>query len=155
MKLVMILALIAVLTTAIWTDLRSSRIPNWLTFSTMILALATHAWLGGTQQVLFGLAGLATGLGLFLVLYVSAGIGAGDVKLMGAVGAMVGPFGALISGGLAILVGGAYAAGVLAYRSCLTRFGWGQEAVSLRLRYGLAIAGGTLLFQLGINPFGG
>jgi len=149
MKMVMIVALIAVLTTAIWTDLRSSRIPNWLTFSTMILALAAHAWLGGTQQALFGLAGLATGLGLFLVLY------AGDVKLMAAVGAMVGPFGALISGGLAILVGGAYAAGVLAYRSCLTRFGWGQEAVSLRLRYGLAIAGGTLLFQLGINPFGG
>jgi len=120
-----------------------------------LTALAAHAWLGGTQQALFGLAGLATGLGLFLVLYVSAGIGAGDVKLMAAVGAMVGPFGALISGGLAILVGGAYAAGVLAYRSCLTRFGWGQEAVSLRLRYGLAIAGGTLLFQLGINPFGG
>lgn len=155
MKMVMIVALIAVLTTAIWTDLRSSRIPNWLTFSTMILALATHAWLGGTQQALFGLAGLATGLGLFLVLYVFAGIGAGDVKLMGAVGAMVGPFGALISGGLAILVGGAYAAGVLAYRSCLIRFGWGREPVSLRLRYGLAIAGGTLLFQLGINPFGG
>jgi prepilin peptidase CpaA len=121
----------------------------------MLLALAIHAWLGGTQEALFGLAGLATGLGLFLVLYVTAGIGAGDVKLMGAVGALVGPYGALISGGLAILVGGAYAVGVMVYRSSLTRFGWGQEVPSLPLRYGVAIAGGTLLFQLGINPFGG
>src|SRR5687767_8514122 len=104
MKMVMIIALIAVLTTAIWTDLRSSLIPNWLTFSTMTLALAAHAWLGGTQEALFGFAGLATGLGLFLILYVFAGIGAGDVKLMGAVGAIVGPYGALLSGALAILV---------------------------------------------------
>jgi prepilin peptidase CpaA len=155
MKMEMIIALIAVLTTAIWTDLRSSRIPNWLTFSTMILALAIHAWLGGTQQALFGLAGLATGLGLFLVLYVTAGIGAGDVKLMGAVGVIVGPYGALLSGALAILVGGVYAAGVMVYRLSLTRFGWGQEAAFLPLRYGVAIAGGTLLFELGINPFGG
>lgn len=155
MKMVMIVALIAVLITAIWTDLRSSRIPNSLTFSTMILALAAHASLGGTQEALFGLAGLATGLGLFLALYVFAGIGAGDVKLMGAVGAMVGPSGALLSGALAILVGGAYAAGVMAYQSCLNRLGWDQERVSPRLRYGIAIAGGTLLFELGINPFEG
>ena len=155
MKMVMIIALIAVLITAIWTDLRSSRIPNWLTFSTMMFALAAHAWLGGTEEALFGLAGLATGLGLFVIPYLSAGIGAGDVKLMGAVGAIVGPSGALLSGALAILVGGAYAAGVMAYRASLTRFDRGQEAMSLRLRYGIAIAGGTLLFQLRFNPFGG
>jgi len=155
MKMVMIIALIAVLTTAIWTDLRSSRIPNWLTFSTMIFAIAIHAYLGGSEEALFGLAGLATGLGLFLIPYLSAGMGAGDVKLMGAVGAIVGPSDALLSGALAILVGGAYAAGVMAYRASLTRFGWGQEAMCSRLRYGIAIAGGTLLFQLRFNPFGG
>jgi prepilin peptidase CpaA len=121
----------------------------------MIFALSAHAWLVGTQEALFGLAGLATGLGLFLVLYVFAGIGAGDVKLMGAVGAIVGPYGALLSGALAILVGGAYAAGIIAYRSWLNRFGKGQEALSSRLRYAIAIAGGTLLFQFGFNPFGG
>ena len=155
MDSISVVILTMVLLMAVVMDLHSSRIPNWLTFSGMGFALAGHAWLNNMDGVLFSLAGLGTGLGLFFLFYLAGAIGAGDVKLMAAVGAMVGPFGALISGGLAILVGGAYAAGVLAYRSCLTRFGWGQEAVSLRLRYGLAIAGGTLLFQLGINPFGG
>ena len=81
MKMVMTGVLIAVLITAIWTYLRSTRIPNWLTFSTIVFALLTHAWLGGIQGALFSLAVLATGLGLFLV--PSAEIGAGDVKLMG------------------------------------------------------------------------
>jgi len=173
MEPVMIVALEVVLVTAMWTDLRSSRIPNWLTFSAMGFALVMHAWLGGFPEALFSLSGLGAGFGLFLILHMTGSIGAGDVKLMAAVGALVGPYGALLSGLLAMMVGGVYALGAmcyqwgfattgrkLAYATCgallMGGKAWTQElALPFRLRYGLAVAGGTLLFQLGLHPFGG
>ena len=108
-----IVPLAVVLVTAMCTDLRSSRIPNWLTFPAMGVALLAHAWPDGFPGVLFSLAGLGAGLGLFLILYVTGSIGAGDVKLMAAVGAIMGPYGALLSGLLAIMVGGLYALGAM------------------------------------------
>jgi len=173
MEPVMVVALAALLMTAIGTDLHASRIPNWLTFSAMGFALASHIWLGSLQGAIFSLAGLGAGLGLFLILYASGSIGAGDVKLMAAVGAILGPYGALLSGLLALMVGGVYALGAMCYQwgfvttgrklasavqgAILTGGkGWAQDlALPFRLRYGLAIAGGTLLFQLGLHPFGG
>lgn len=173
MESVMIVVLAVVLLTAIGTDLRFSRIPNWLTFPAMGCALVGHAWLGGMPEVLFGLAGLAAGLGLFVIPYASGGIGAGDVKLMAAIGAIVGPYDVFLSGLLAIMVGGAYAIGAMCYQWGLAAtgrklvcaaqgalllggLGWTQEfKLPFRLRYGLAIAGGTLLYQLGLHPFGG
>ena len=173
MEPVLVITLAAVLVVAIGTDLHSSRIPNWLTFPAMGFALLGHAWLGGLPEVFFGLAGCGVGLGLFLIPYISGGVGAGDVKLMAAIGALVGPSGALMSGLLAIIVGGAYAVGAMCFqwglRATYQRSvnaamgvfltggkGWGQElALPFRLRYGLAIAGGTLLFQLGLHPFEG
>lgn len=173
MEPVMIVALAVVLVTAIGTDLRSSRIPNWLTFSAMAFALVGHVWLGGMPAMMFSLAGLAAGLGLFVIPYALGGIGAGDVKLMAAIGAIVGPYDAFLSGLLAIMIGGAYAVGAMCYQwgfSTTGRklfsaaqgavlaggFGWLNEfKLPFRLRYGLAIAGGTLLFQLGLHPFGG
>jgi Flp pilus assembly protein protease CpaA len=95
------------------------------------------------------------------------------MKLMAAVGAMVGPYGALVSALMAVVLGGLYAFAamslqwgitgtarklVLAVRLSL-RSGaqaWTQElSLPFRLRYGLAIAGGTLLFLGGLHPFGG
>ena len=61
METVMVGALAAVLMTAMWTDLRASRIPNWLTFSAMGFALLVHACLGGLQGAIFGLTGLGAG----------------------------------------------------------------------------------------------
>lgn len=169
----MVIPLTVVLATAIWTDLHSGLIPNRLTFSAMGLALLAHAWLGGLQGMLFSLAGLGTGFGLFLLLYIAGSIGAGDVKLMAAVGAIVGAYGALVSGILAIMVGGVYALSAMCYQwgfvatgrklalaiygALLTRGSvWPQDLqLPFRLRYGLAIAGGTLLFQSGLHPFAG
>ena len=169
----MIVGLTAVLLMAMYTDLQSSRIPNWLTFSAMGFALVVHAWLNGLQGAFFSLAGLGVGLGLFLLLHLSGSIGAGDVKLMAAVGAIVGAHGALESGLLAIMVGGVYALGAMCYQwgivntcrklafaaqgAVLTGGRvWAHElSLPFRLRYGLAVAGGTLLVQLGVHPFGG
>ena len=173
MESAIIIILTVVLLTAAYTDLRSSRIPNLLTFTAIAIGLIAHAWLAGFQGIVFSLEGLGVGLGIFALLYASGGIGAGDVKLMGAVGAMVGPHDVLITGLLAILIGGIYAVGAMCYHWGVYRTGqkllcatqgallvggnsWAQELkLPFPLRYGLAISGGTLLFLTGFHPFGG
>jgi prepilin peptidase CpaA len=74
------------------TDLRSRRIPNWLTVSGLAIGLGTHAWLGGWRGVLTSLEGAGLALMILLPLVLMRGLGAGDWKLMGAVGACVGPW---------------------------------------------------------------
>ena len=173
MEMVLDTALVIVLVVAVVVDLRSSRIPNWLTFPAMGFALAAHACLNGVQGTLFSLAGLGAGLGLLLLVYLAGGIGAGDVKLMAAVGAMVGPYGVFSVALLSALAGGLYALGAMGYQWGVAAAGqrlvyaaygavlvggtaWTRELqLPFKLRYGLAIAGGTLLFVFGLHPFGG
>lgn len=72
------------------TDLRSRRIPNWLTCSGVLAGLALHLGLGGPRDAgLALLAGLVTG-GIFFLFFVAGGMGAGDVKLMAALGCLGG-----------------------------------------------------------------
>ncbi|CAN5878349.1 A24 family peptidase [soil metagenome] len=82
------------------------RVPNWLTYNLAFAGLAYCTWSGGWTGLLFSLQGIAVAMSVLLVLYCVGMMGAGDVKLMGAVGAWIGPelaFGALLCG---ILVGG-------------------------------------------------
>ena len=162
-----------VLVIAVIMDLRSSRIPNWLTFPAMGFALAGQAWLNGIDGVLFSLAGFGTGLGLFFLIYLAGGVGAGDVKLIASIGGFVGVYGVLSCAWLAIVLGGIYAIAAMGYHWGVAAAGqrlvhaaygvltvggsaWSRDlALPFKLRYGLAIAAGTLLFQLGIHPFEG
>jgi prepilin peptidase CpaA len=75
---------------AVFTDLKSRQIPNYLTVSAFALALVFHLVTGGLSGVLHSLGGFATGFGILLVLWLIGGGGGGDVKLMGAIGAWVG-----------------------------------------------------------------
>ena len=170
---ILIIMLTALLIFASYTDLQWSRIPNWLTFPAMCLGMVLHAWIGGLGDALFALAGLGVGMGLFLLPYACKAIGAGDVKLMAAVGAIVGPFDALSIALLSVLAGGVYALGAMTYqwglastskKLAFSAYGafvtgglaWsGDIQLPFKLRYGLAIAAGTLLFLRGIQPFGG
>lgn len=170
---IMIIMLTALLIMASYTDLQWSRIPNWLTFPAMGFGMVLHAWIGGLGDALFGLAGLGVGMGLFLLPYACKAIGAGDVKLMAAVGAIVGPSSALSIAILSVLAGGIYALGAMTYqwgpvgtskKLAYSAYGafvtgglaWsGDIQLPFKLRYGLAIAVGTLLFLGGIQPFGG
>jgi prepilin peptidase CpaA len=71
-------------------DWRSRRIPNALTLPAIVAGLALHGVFGGLSGIAFSLKGLALGAGLFLIPFFLGGMGAGDVKLMGAVGALLG-----------------------------------------------------------------
>jgi len=73
-------------------DVRFRRIPNWLTVSGVVLGVALNTVIGRPLAgPAFALEGFALGFGFFFVLYLLHATGAGDVKLMAAVGAVVGP----------------------------------------------------------------
>ena len=83
--------LLALLLGAAVYDVRYRRIPNWLTVSGVLLGLALNTILyQGWPGLRLSLAGMAVGLGVYFVLYALRAMGAGDAKLMAAVGAIVG-----------------------------------------------------------------
>jgi prepilin peptidase CpaA len=94
------------------TDIRSSRIPNVLTFGATAGAFGYFLFGQGLSGLGWSAAGCAVGLVAFLPLFALRGIGGGDVKLLAALGAWIGPgaavwlalFAALAGGPLAIVV---------------------------------------------------
>jgi prepilin peptidase CpaA len=101
--------LIMVLILALITDIRSHKIPNWLTYPTIFLAILLYFDVDGFRGLLFSTEGFGLGLVLLMPFHMLGVMGAGDVKLMGAVGAALGPghlFYAFLS---TVIAGGIYA----------------------------------------------
>ena len=71
-------------------DVKSRRIPNFITMPAFLLGLALHLALGGWRQLLTSLAAGVICGAIFLVFYLAGGMGAGDVKLILAVGCIAG-----------------------------------------------------------------
>ena len=71
------------------------------------------------------------GLGLFFFIYLAGGIGAGDVKLMAAIGAFVGVYGVLSCAWLAMILGGVYAIGAMGYQWGLAAAGNGWSMLPM------------------------
>jgi len=143
------IVLIAMVAAAAWTDLRARRIPNWIPVSGALIGVV----FGGLSS----LAGAALGFGIFFVLYIAGGMGAGDVKLFSAVGALVGPQPLIVVFILTGLIGGIAALAVSVSRGRLretlgkaSALAVGIRTVatadSLRLPYGAIIAAGTLIY---------
>jgi len=76
---------------AAWNDFRTRRIPNWITVPGALCGFALQVWYGGLPGAVRSIEGAALGVGLVLLLFIARGMGAGDVKLFGAVGALAGP----------------------------------------------------------------
>ena len=94
---------------AAWTDLRSRRIPNWLTVSGLLLGIAENSAFTGWRGLRESLLGALLGLALLLPFVLLRSLGAGDWKLAGAVGAFSGP--SLL---VDLLLGSVLVAGVMA-----------------------------------------
>jgi prepilin peptidase CpaA len=101
-----------VLALACISDLRTRRIPNLLTFSAAASALVFHLLTGGWSAAGWSIAGCILGALLFFPMFALRGMGAGDVKLLAAVGAWLGPSQVLIAALATSLAGGVIALAV-------------------------------------------
>lgn len=156
------------------SDVRARRIPNWLTYGSLGVALSLSGVLGGWHGLGQALGGSLVGGGVFFLLFLAGGMGAGDVKLMAAVGAWAG-----LRHSVTLLLATALAGGVLAlfymvsHRRVtgtlvnageLLRFHLAsgikphpelslKSQGALRMPYGLAIAAAALYLLLSTSMF--
>lgn len=84
-------AAVVVAALAVVSDLKSRRIPNLLTFGAAGIAVAAHAASEGLTGGATAIAGWLVGVAIFIPVFALGGMGAGDVKLLGAIGALLGP----------------------------------------------------------------
>ena len=102
-----------------WGDLRTYRIPNYLTFGAALAGLVFQAVFHGLDGVGSSLLGLALGFSLLFPVYLLGCMGAGDVKALAALGAWLGPSLTLMLFVYMALAGGLLAIGVLIYKGIL------------------------------------
>ena len=161
-------ALLAVALAAGASDIKTRRIPNWIAVSGAALGLVLRSYYNGFAGAVLSFEGAALAMGVFLLLHLAGGMGAGDVKLAAAIGALVGPRSFLIVFVLSGLLGGIAAVALAMARHrwrqtlartgellvCSGRLRWKRVRSSsrldspgaLRLPYGAIIAGGALAF---------
>ena len=146
-------------------DLRSGRIPNALTLGAAATGLIVGAITQGPNGASQSVAGWLVGCALFLPFFLLGGMGAGDVKLLAALGAWLGPSTTVFVALYTAVAGGVMAIVLSALRGYLTPLFmnlWGllmfwrvaglqpmpgltlRTAASPRLPYALPIAAGTV-----------
>lgn len=167
------LTLFSLVMLAALSDLKSRCIPNWLAAAGASAGIGLNGYFGGWSGVSLAVLGLLLGMALFLGIYLAGGMGAGDVKLLGAVGSIVGPQSLLVIFVLSGLLGGLAALLLLLSRGRLregllrtagltaqmARRNWTEVksrsdrrmAGALSLPYGAVVATGTLVFLFAIR----
>jgi prepilin peptidase CpaA len=133
---IFVLGVSAYVAAAAYTDIRMHRIPNYITVPSAVLGLIYHAAMSGDKYAkMFGfsadamwwercgwsLLGFALGLCLLIVPFLLGGGGAGDVKLLAALGAWLGPKWLFIAFAVAMLTAAAIALTIM--MSSLTKRG--------------------------------
>jgi len=149
-------------------DMRKHRIRNAYTFPMVAVGLSFHALSGGLEGLVFSLKGLGLGIVFLIFPYLLGIMGAGDVKLMGAVGSILGARGVFAAFLLTCVAGGVLAVivMVLNWKYTMKRLGAARTAARALpperraggeasggdlkrpgLAYGAAIAAGTIAFM--------
>jgi prepilin peptidase CpaA len=90
-------------------DLRTRRVPNWLTLGITALGMTLAAGHWSDRTIAAALGGFAVGLLVMLPGHIVGATGAGDVKLFAAVGTLLGPAGIAVAFVYTALFGGALA----------------------------------------------
>jgi prepilin peptidase CpaA len=164
-EMILFLFLTIVLLIAVISDIRLHKIPNWLTYPAMMGAIIYHTSTRGIGGFLYSVEGVGAGFAVLIIFYLMGGMGAGDVKLMGAVGGLLGPKGVFTAFVFTAIMGGLYALALLTfhghlketakrYGAILKTFMLTKELIYTapakfekkpRLCYGVAIALGTLI----------
>ncbi|MBU2675871.1 MAG: prepilin peptidase [Gammaproteobacteria bacterium] len=100
--------LLIVVTLCAVTDIRKHRISNSVLLPALLLAFFFYGVLAGLTGLLDSIQGLVLGLALLFPIYIVGGTSAGDVKLLGVVGALLGANGVLIAGIASYAFGGVF-----------------------------------------------
>ena len=108
--------LLIVVTLCTITDVLEHRIYNSVLLPALMLAFLFNTLLAGLPGLLDCLLGLALGMAVLFPLYFLRGTSAGDVKLLGVVGAFLGAKGALIAGVATLCFGGVLGILYIAWR---------------------------------------
>ncbi|WNM59775.1 A24 family peptidase [Candidatus Nitrospira allomarina] len=146
------------------TDVREGRIPNWLTGSLAVFGIGVNSMEYGWEGFLFSLGGLIMGLVCLIFFYLKGGMGAGDVKLLGAIGTILGPGQVVFAFAFAAMLGGLYSIALLSTQGGM-RHAWdrmflllstlkvirtipvsgAQTPTEPKLRYALVLGLGTVI----------
>jgi prepilin peptidase CpaA len=102
-----------------WGDLRTRRIPNYLTLGTAVAGLAYNFMGQGLPGLADGLLGMLLGFAFLILPYLWGGMGAGDVKALAALGAWLGPQLTLLLFCYMGIAGGVIALGYLVWKGSL------------------------------------
>ena len=151
-------------------DIKYRRIPNLFTYPAMLIGLLYNIKISGIEGMQFSLIGILSGIGLLIIPYILGKMGAGDAKLLGAIGSFIGAKGVFVSFLITALAGGFYALFIIIlynqkfegfftnfYYSCVNLIVTrqyvsfeNQEDIRQRPKicYGLAIAAGTGIFMI-------
>jgi prepilin peptidase CpaA len=162
--LILVTALVCL---AMYSDVRWRKIPNCLTLPAVALGFVLNFVGNGWNGLLFALMGLLVGMGLLMLPYLLGGMGGGDVKLMGALGTLLGGYAvlnvflytSLIGGMIAIVVAVANRSliemlkRIVLFMKCVFLFqapatGAAVFKRSPSMPYGVAIGAGTLLYLI-------
>ena len=159
-------SMVVAVSVATFTDLHSRRIPNWLVFPLMGGGVAASCWMHGWHGLGQSLEGFGLGALVYGILFAIGGMGMGDVKLVAAIGAWVGPMQLLTVMVLTGIVGGIMALGIAVSGGFLKEmvrgagtllFGWKNRGMrpplelklsnpqAHKMPYAPAIAIGTLM----------
>lgn len=161
---------------ASWVDYSERRVPNRLNLTILVCGIAAQVYFFGWGGAAAAFWGITIGFSLLIVPWLMHGMGAGDVKLMAAMGAWMGPMLTFYSFALGAIIGGV-AAGIMILSSGRLRMACANLGVifnkvtnrstifsetgsaksfgesSQLLPYGVPLTAGTLII-LGAKMFG-
>ncbi|MGB9840719.1 A24 family peptidase [Thermovenabulum sp.] len=83
--------LITLLFLCFLTDITKNKIYNFVVFPAMVLGISINGFFDGFSGIIQSVEGMLLGMAFLIIPYVLRGIGAGDVKFLGAIGAIMGP----------------------------------------------------------------
>ena len=115
------IAVVAIALAACVWDLRTRRIPNFLTFGAAAAGVLFALAQSGLSGLSWSIAGWLIAMALYLPFFALRGIGAGDVKLLGALGAWLGAINAMYLATLTAIAGGVMAVVVVLLQRQLRR----------------------------------
>jgi prepilin peptidase CpaA len=119
-------------------DLKYRRVPNWLVLAGLVLGMGLNTALFGLPGLWLALKGMGLGLLIYFPLYALRAMGAGDAKLMAAVGSIVGPANWFVIFLITGILGGVVAIVTLVSRSRLQKSLGNVKLVLTSLAHGTA-----------------